>query len=192
MKVARIVLLTGPVGVGKTTVAELVVGLAQRQGMVCGGVLAPAMVNSCGQKVGIWGLDLATGDRRILARTDRDLGGPSIGSYSFDASALDWAVGAVDKSIGACDLLIVDEIGKLELWRGVGLAPLLSSLSAGEAERVLVLVRDSLLSELRARLGPIEQVVFRVREENRDALPPEILSDLLPSRETARLEERGA
>ena len=45
MKAARIGLLTGPVGVGKTTVAERVAGLAQRQGLVCGGVLAPAMVN---------------------------------------------------------------------------------------------------------------------------------------------------
>ena len=188
MKAARIGLLTGPVGVGKTTVAERVAGLAQRQGLVCGGVLAPAMVNSCGQKVGIWGVDLATGERRILARTDRDLGGPAVGPYSFAASAVDWAVDAVYRVIGACDLLIVDEIGKLELWRGVGLAPLLSPLSAGEAERALVLVRDSLLSELQARLGPVEQVVFRVREENRDALPPDILSDLLPSPETARLE----
>ena len=192
MTAARIGLLTGPVGVGKTTVAERVVGLARRQGIVCGGLLAPAMVNSCGQKAGIWGVDIGTGERRVLARTDRDLGGPSIGPYSFDASALEWAVGAVDSAIGACDLLIVDEIGKLELWRGIGLAPVLSPLSAGEAERALILVRDSLLSELQARLGPVEQVVFRIRDENRDALPLDVLSDILPSREAARFEERGA
>ena len=161
MKAARIGLLTGPVGVGKTTVAERVVGLALRKGLVCGGLLAPAMVNSCGQKAGIWGMGIGTGERRVLARTDRDLGGPSIGLYSFDAAALDWAVGVVDGAIGACDLLIVDEIGKLELWRGIGLAP-------------------------------VEQEVFRVREENRAALPPDILSGILPSRETVRFEERGA
>jgi nucleoside-triphosphatase len=189
---ARIGLLTGPVGVGKTTVAERVVGLALRQGIVCGGLLAPAMVNSCGQKAGIWGVDIGTGERRVLARIDRDLGGPSIGSYSFDATALDWAVGVLDGAIGACDLLIVDEIGKLELWRGIGLAPVLAPLSAGEAERALILVRDSLLSELQARLGPVEQVVFRIREENRDALPLDVLSDIVPSREAARFEERGA
>jgi len=189
MKEARIGLLTGPVGVGKTTVAERVVGLARRQGLVCGGVLAPAMINSCGQKAGIWGVAIGTGERRILARTDRDLGGPSIGPYSFDASALAWAAGAVDRSIGACDLLVVDEIGKLELWQGIGLAPVLSRLAAGEVECALILVRDSLLSELQARLAPVEQVVFRVREENRGALAPGILSELLQSRETAHLEE---
>ena len=192
MKAARIGLLTGPVGVGKTTVAERVAGLARRQGIVCGGLLAPAMVNSCGQKAGIWGVDIATGERRVLARTDRDLIGPVIGPYSFDAAALDWAVGVVGGAIGACDLLIVDEIGKLELWRGIGLAPVLPRLSAGAAERALILVRDSLLSELQVRLGPVEQVVFRVREENRDALPPDVLSDILPSREISSFEGTGA
>ena len=140
MKAVRIGLLTGSVGVGKTTVAERVAGLARRQGIHCGGLLAPAMVNSCGQKVGIWGVDISTGERCVLARTDRDLGGPAIGFYSFDASALDWAVGVLDSAIGACDLLIVDEIGKLELWRGIGLAPVLPRLSAGEVERNLNLV----------------------------------------------------
>jgi len=192
MKAARIGLLTGPVGVGKTTVAERVAGLARRQGLVCGGLLAPAMINSCGQKVGVWGMDLATGERRILARTGRDLGGPAVGAYSFDESALGWAVDAVDGAIGACDLLIVDEIGKLELWRGVGLAPILPRLAAGEAQSALVLVRESLLGELQACLGGVEQVVFNVGEANQDALPPAILSDVLLFRETSRVEEGRA
>ena len=66
----RVLLLTGPIGVGKTTVAERVAGLALRQGLACGGLLAPAMLNACGQKAGIWGMDVATGERRQLARTD--------------------------------------------------------------------------------------------------------------------------
>ena len=184
MRRARIGLLTGPVGVGKTTVSERVVGLARRQGLACGGILAPAMINGCGQKTGIWGVEIGTGERRILARTDRDLEGPSIGPYSFDASALAWAAGAVDRSIGACNLLVVDEIGKLELWRGIGLAKVLPRLAAGEAERALILVRESLLGELQARLAPVEQVVFQVGEENRGELVPGVLSELMHSRES--------
>jgi nucleoside-triphosphatase THEP1 len=38
-------LLTGPVGVGKTTVAERVVSLAPMRGLDCAGLLAPAMVS---------------------------------------------------------------------------------------------------------------------------------------------------
>ena len=175
MKTALIGLLTGPVGVGKTTVAERVAGLARRRGLVCGGLLAPAMMNGCGQKAGIWGHDLLSGKRRILARTDRELGGPAVGPYSFDGEALAWATGVVENAIGRCDLLIVDEIGKLELWRNAGLAPILPRLAAGEAERSLVLIREFLLGELQERLGSVEQVSIEVSEGNRGELPPQIL-----------------
>lgn len=181
-------LLTGPVGLGKTTVAERVVGLARRQGLVCVGLLAPAMKNSCGQKVGIWGVDIHTGDRRVLARTDRDLGGAAVGPYSFDARALSWATGIIDTVLSPAarvpyDLLVVDEIGKLELWQGGGLASILPRLAAGEARRSLVLVRDSLLSELQSTLAPVERRVFRVTEENRGDLAPHILESLISARD---------
>jgi hypothetical protein len=88
--------------------------------------------------------------------------------------------------------LIVDEIGKLELWRGIGLAPILSRLSAGEVERSLVVVRDSLLGELQDRLRPVEQVVFQASEESRGMLAPGILPKLFPPRESAPVEEEGA
>lgn len=180
MNGARVGLLTGPVGVGKTTVSERVVGLARRRGLACGGLLAPAMVNSCEQKTGIWGVDILTGERRILARTDRALDGPAIGSYSFDSEALEWAVSAVEKALDLapsrpCDLIIVDEIGKLELWHNIGLAPILPRLASGEVSRSLVLVRDSLLAELQSRLSPVEQVVFEVCEDNRRELPAHVL-----------------
>ena len=175
----RIILLTGPVGVGKTTVAERVAGQVQRRGRVCGGLLAPALLNGCGQKAGIWGVDLLGGERRVLARTDRDLGGPAMGPYSFDAAALGWALGAIEGAIGGCDLVIVDEIGKLELWQGTGLAPVLPRLAAGEARQALVLVREGLLAEAQQRLADVEQVVFRVTHENRGELAPRIVKDIL-------------
>jgi nucleoside-triphosphatase THEP1 len=136
-------------------------------------------------------VDIHTGERRILARTDRDLGGAAVGPYSFDARALSWAVGIIDQglSLAAADpssLLFVDEIGKLELWHGTGLAPVLPRLAAGEARRSLVLVRDSLLAELQSALAPVAQVVFRVTEETRGDLAPRILESLTSARNRSR------
>jgi nucleoside-triphosphatase THEP1 len=183
---SQIAILSGPVGMGKTTVAERVVGLAHRQGMVVGGLLAPAMKNCCGQKVGIWGVDILKQERRILACTDRDLGGPAVGHYSFESEALVWALSVLEAALSpdmlpATDLIVVDEIGKLELWRGSGLAPILPRLAAGEAKRALVLVRDFLLSELQASLGSVEQMLFNVSQEAREALPARIAQRLMGS-----------
>jgi nucleoside-triphosphatase THEP1 len=188
MSRARIGLLTGPVGVGKTTIAERVVGLARQRGLVCAGFLAPAMLTHGGQKSGIWGVDILSGEHRVLARTDRDpaglspsdpdLSGPSVGAYAFDGAALAWATELVEDAVGACDLLVVDEIGKLELWRGIGLAPILPRLASGQVQQSLVLVRDFLLAELQSRLGSTEQLVFRAGQDNRGELPPCILEGL--------------
>jgi nucleoside-triphosphatase THEP1 len=179
-------LLTGPVGVGKTTVAQRVVGLARRQGLLCGGLLAPAMMDACGRKAGIWGVDIGSGERRMLARTDRDLGGPAVGPYSFDEAALAWATGVVDGAIGTCELLVVDEIGRLELERGLGLAPILPRLAAGQASRSLVLVRDYLLTKLQGKLESVEWMVFEVSEQNRGELPPHILRQFLVGEESLK------
>ena len=186
MNRAQIVLLAGPVGVGKTTVAERVVGLARRRGLVCAGLLAPALMNSCGRKAGIWGVDILSGERRILARTDRNLHGPEVGPYSFDAAVLAWAVEVVERAMGTCDLLVLDEMGRLELECDVGLAPLLPRLASGEASRSLVLVRTFLLARLQDRLvdlhsdhGAVEQIVFQVSAGNRRELPLSILERLL-------------
>ncbi len=178
MSDALIGLLTGAVGAGKTTAAERVAGLARRRGLVCGGLLAPALTGQCGIKIGIWGVDLLTGERRTLARTDRELGGPQIGTYSFDDAALMWANDAIEKAIGACDLLLVDEIGKLELWSHAGLAPIVPRLASGEARRSLALVRSALLAELQARLGHVEQIVFELDAQNRAELPLNVLARL--------------
>lgn len=188
MSRAKIGLLAGPVGVGKTTVTGRVVSLAQQRGLACGGLLAPALLTSCGQKAGIWGIDILSGERRVLARMERDpdgssppgpsLPGPRVGAYAFDGTALAWAAGVVENAVGTCDLLIVDEIGKLELWRGIGLAPIMPRLAAGEVPRSLVLVRDFLLAELQGKLGSVEQVVFGASRENREELPPRILEGL--------------
>jgi nucleoside-triphosphatase THEP1 len=176
-------LLTGPIGAGKTTVAERVAGLAREQGLACGGLLAPALKDGLGTKIGIWGVDLHTEERRILARVDREMGGPRVGAYSFDAATLSWAVDAIGSAMGRCDLLIVDEIGKLELWSNAGLAPLLPRLALGAAARSLVLVRQALLAELQTRLGQVERIVFEVSHDNREQLPPQVVAHLFSDRE---------
>jgi nucleoside-triphosphatase THEP1 len=139
------VLLTGKRQVGKTTICRQVADLACELGYNPAGVLAPAVRGKDGLPVAYHALMVSDGEQRLLAWTNGDLGkenlqpetrnlklskgGPHTGRYSFDAAVFSWVIESLRVAISqGCDLLIVDEIGPLELEQEKGLAPLLSDL----------------------------------------------------------------
>jgi nucleoside-triphosphatase THEP1 len=112
--------------VGKTTVCQAVAELARRRGYRPGGVITPALHDSDGAKVGFEAADVGSGERWPLARTDQELGGPRVGPYTFDPAGLARVLRVLRRAATAgCDLLMVDEIGPLELEQGKGFAPIL-------------------------------------------------------------------
>jgi nucleoside-triphosphatase len=170
----RLALVTGDVGSGKTTVVGRVAALARARGYACAGLWAPARVVD-GKKVGIEVVDLAGGERRLLASVTVEKTGERVGRYAFDPAVLAWANEVLAKAVEARpDLLVVDEIGPLELERGGGLAPVLEPLAAGRAPRALVVVRAWLLDALQARLSGIPVATFTVDGATREQVPQRI------------------
>lgn len=173
-----IMLLAGQRGVGKTTTCQRLVEIASRQGYRVSGVLAPALFDQSGAKVGFEAVDVGSGERRILARADSDLGGPRIGRYSFDLTSLSWACDLLQRAFATgCDLLIVDEIGPLELERDQGFVTILRHLQRKTPCHTLLVVRNELLNELRRHLPQAELRYRMVTPHNRDAVPWLILED---------------
>jgi nucleoside-triphosphatase THEP1 len=180
-------LLTGRRGVGKTTVCQAVADLAHRRGYRPGGVITPALYDPYGTKVGFKAVDVGSGEGWPLAHTDpstgsghrRELGGPRVGPYSFDPAALGRALRVLRRAISAgCDLLMVDEIGPLELEQGQGFAPILDLLPVEGLTHTLIVVRPALLDPLLLHLRDIECTIFGVTEENRNKLPLRIVEEL--------------
>jgi nucleoside-triphosphatase THEP1 len=123
------------------------------------------------------------GERRVLARMGTAGDGPQVGPYTFDARALAWANAVLARDLPWAGLLLVDEIGKLELWRGEGLAPILPrgdqpGRGLAGARRSLVLVREALLPELQVRLAGLAPAALFVTRDNRDHLAAEIADRL--------------
>jgi nucleoside-triphosphatase THEP1 len=212
------ILLTGRRGVGKTTVCQAVAELARRRGYRPGGVITPALYDSHGAKVGFEAVDVGSGERWPLARTDpsttlrrgsgcrRELDTPRVGPYSFAPAALARAIrvlrracperGSVrrpapelEAATTGCDLLMVDEIGPLELEQGEGFAPILELLPVEGPTHTFIVVRPALLDQLMDTIGRslagyqpalcrAECVVFSVTEANRDELPLRIVEEL--------------
>lgn len=173
--------LTGPIHIGKTTICQKVIALAGKRGYMVRGILTPLIVAKDGTRLGVDIVDVGTGERRCLARTDADLRGPRVGPYSFDPRALAWGQAVVERAVGCgCDLLIIDEIGPLELEKGQGFLVVFPILRAGIFPRTLIVVRETLLGHLQTRLPEVNFTYFRATVENRDTLPQSIAQRMFP------------
>jgi nucleoside-triphosphatase THEP1 len=144
-------MVTGPRGAGKTTFCRLLAGHACTAGWDVAGLLSPAVIEE-GFKTGVLAEDLRTSEQRPLASAAPhppfDL---QLGDWFFDRAALDWGNHVLETCL-PCDLLIVDEIGPLELLRGAGWVSALTVLRQLNYRLGLIVVRPELQETFRARM----------------------------------------
>ena len=146
----KLALLTGGRGSGKTRWCEALARAGRDAGLVVAGLVSPPVLVG-GEKTGIDLLDVASGERRRLAERARaDLPGTEGLGWCFDPEAL--ALGnALLARAGACDLLLVDELGPLEFGRGSGLTAAFALLDSRRYRLAVVVVRPALVAAARAR-----------------------------------------
>lgn len=145
-------LVTGPRGAGKTTLCLAAADEAARRGWSVRGLLSPPVFEH-GQKIAINLVDLATRERRVLARpraASEPASPHATADWSFDPAVLAWGDGVLS-AIGPCDVLIVDELGPLEFERGQGWVSAFPLLDARRYRLALVVVRPALLDAAQAR-----------------------------------------
>jgi len=106
----RVCLLTGGPGVGKTTVIKRAL---DRTSILAGGFFSEE-IRSAGVRQGFSVVTL-DGQSAILSHVD--IKGPyRVGKYGVDVEALERVgVAAIRESIQRCELVVIDEIGKMEL-----------------------------------------------------------------------------
>lgn len=151
----KVVVLTGDLGSGKTTAclqfAERVAG----QGLDCAGVVCPARFDG-NRKVGFDLLDLRTKERRPLAEADQQPASLRTGMYRFDVGTMAWGMTCLESAC-PCHVLIIDELGPLELERGAGWTNALDVLRAGQFRLAVVVVRPRLVDTFMALVGTTKQ-----------------------------------
>jgi nucleoside-triphosphatase THEP1 len=177
----QIVILTGAPEAGKTTTCRRLLGRARELGLDCAGILCPARVDGR-VKVGIDVVDARTEERRCLAEVDELPGRLRVGPYRFDEEAVAWGVARLAMAC-PCDVLIVDEIGPLEMDRGEGWINALDLLRVGEYRLAVAVVRPSLVDAVRTAISapgrvPVGRCVVPGRGAVRELLS---LLDLAPA-----------
>ena len=152
-------LVTGPRDAGKTRWCMRLADSARAAGVDLRGLVSPALMEG-GEKSGYELLDLGSGERRRLAwRLGEGRGNLATDHWQMVEDVMEWGNGIL-RSIHNCEIFILDEIGPLELEKGVGLTAGLEFVDVHRHIPCFVAVRPSLVQKAGRRWDWAEILVL--------------------------------
>ena len=167
------VFLTGEPGCGKTTVIRRIANDLDGQGMKAGGIIS-GEIRAGAVRVGFSLEDLLTHETGTLAHVN--LGdGPRVGKYRVNLSDIEHVgAGAIQRAIAKADVIIIDELGPMELHSAPFIAAVETALRSPKHLIATIHKRAShrLVTEIKS--NPNYQII-EVMVNNREQMPSKIL-----------------
>lgn len=169
-------IVTGPPGVGKSTLVSRVVLKLKSRGAIVGGCTTGEK-RTGGVRVGFEVKDLTNGTTGELASTAAKLG-PRVGKYRVNLSDLA-AVGAKGLSDAAdvSELIVLDEVGPMELVSPDFRRAVRKCIDSGKP--ILAVVHERLEDDLLAELREKARASVELDTSNRDSAADEIAAGLI-------------
>jgi nucleoside-triphosphatase THEP1 len=151
-------IITGEIGAGKTTLCVNLVESFRQLGWQISGVQSPAIFED-GIKTGIAVVNLATEEKRKLATHEFKPEGSEKDPlhWRFDPEVLHWGNQVLENAVPT-ELLVVDEIGILELVRGEGWKQALTAINSKHYYLAILIMRPKLM-EKALRLWPWGKII---------------------------------
>jgi len=154
-KGCRIIGFVGERSSGKTSLILHLLGKIQIKNLSIAGVISPGIFDG-ERKVAIELIDLISREGRLLARlTEEEPTEMQFGDWSFYKETLDWGNQRL-KAVEASDLLILDEVGPLELDLNQGLLEGLARMQEGQYKVGIVTLRPRCAESIQRRFPNIE------------------------------------
>ncbi|MBI3858837.1 MAG: NTPase [Thaumarchaeota archaeon] len=168
--------VTGPPGVGKSTLVSKVVLRLKSAGVIVGGCVTSERRKK-GARIGFELRDLTNGTQGELASLDAPFG-PKVGRYRVNLKDLA-SIGARGLSDAAAraEVIVIDELGPMELTSPEFRRGVKASLDSGKP--VLVVVHERLDDELLNGVRASATESFELTTMNRDDVTDQLSSALL-------------
>ena len=172
----RIWLVTGPPGVGKSTLVSRVVMKLKSAGVIVGGCTT-AELRSGGSRVGFEVRDLTSGRKGELASVSSKFG-PRVGRYRVNLADLS-RVGAagVEAAATSSEVIVIDELGPMELVSPEFRRAVSKAVASGKP--IVAVVHERLEDDLIGELKSKAEESFVLTVENRDGVADAVATALL-------------
>ncbi len=164
------IFITGTPGSGKSTLLAEVKEFLQKQEKNVAGILTPE-IRAAGAKKrkGFWIEDIASGKRELMASPDFNTGF-RVSRYKVNVDAIDRIVACCAKSFPDADYVLIDEIGRMELFSDhfrnmlekifAGGKPIIAALHAMYADEYKE--RGTVLFLTKERYGEIKREALKI------------------------------
>ena len=173
----RLLFLTGAPGSGKTTILLKVADALRNRGYSIGGMLTRE-IRSCGKRIGFQIIDIESSREGWLAHVNFKTG-PKIGRYRVNLEDLhSIGVTAITKAVECSDIILIDEIGPMELFSEKFKAAVRKAV---ESEKIVIgsvhwKMKNKIIQEIKSR---DDAEIYVVTLKNRDELPKIIIAQVL-------------
>ena len=170
-------MITGPPGIGKSTVASRLIYLIRSKGHGVGGCLAKERRRGR-QRVGFTVHDVMSGREAELATSEGSLG-PRVGRYRVNISGLaDVGGRSLREAAAQAEVIVIDEVGPMELTSPGFKEGVEECLASGKPMFAIIheKMKDPLIEKLLETPGG---VLTEVTLQNRDRLAETIAGEIL-------------
>ncbi|BBB48575.1 nucleoside-triphosphatase [Pelolinea submarina] len=146
-------IISGQKNAGKTKLCLRLVEKLQQDSIQVNGLVSPGLYQE-GHKVGILVRDIATGEEKPMAVFDPGWD-PEVPEreWRFNMGAVEWGNECLIKAAHS-DVLIIDELGFLEMEQNRGWTAGLGLLDSGDYKHALIVIRPDLLETACKRWKP--------------------------------------
>lgn len=173
--VLPICILTGQENMGKSTLCRRIIDFAKKRNIVVSGISSELEIVDH-QRKAIHSFDIKTGEMINLAlysagwdkeKTER--------KWKFNQEAFNWGNNVLLRSVPT-DLLVIDEIGYLELEKGEGWNECFSILESDQYHLAIVVIRPELLPFASTRIKYLN--IYTLQKENRKEIENKLLEKI--------------
>lgn len=167
-------MITGRPGVGKTTVLKRIL---EHLEVETGGFYTQELRENR-KRVG-FELVTLSGEREVMAHVDIG-GSPKVGKYGVDLRVIeDLGVREVRRALEQCQLVVIDEVGKMELFSQEFEGVVVSALDSPKAVLATVGLGTTHFTKKVKRRADVE--IYEIDPQNRERIWRTILSRIVSS-----------